>query len=46
MLTELGLYKLLGENPERTWPVARSLVIPITRMFVPNWGYGHERIPV
>jgi 1-acyl-sn-glycerol-3-phosphate acyltransferase len=46
MLTELGLYKLLGENPERTWPVARSLVIPIAKMIVPSWGYGHERIPV
>jgi 1-acyl-sn-glycerol-3-phosphate acyltransferase len=46
VLTELGLYKLLGENPERTWPVARGLVIPIARLIAPNWGYGHERIPV
>jgi 1-acyl-sn-glycerol-3-phosphate acyltransferase len=46
MLTELGLYKLLDENPERTWPVARGLVIPIARVIVPSWGYGHERIPV
>jgi 1-acyl-sn-glycerol-3-phosphate acyltransferase len=46
MLTELGLYKLLGENPERTWPVARGLVIPFARVLVPSWGYGHERIPV
>jgi 1-acyl-sn-glycerol-3-phosphate acyltransferase len=46
MLTELGLYKLLGENPERTWPIARRLVIPIARAIVPSWGYGHERIPV
>jgi 1-acyl-sn-glycerol-3-phosphate acyltransferase len=46
MLTELGLYKLLGENPERAWPVARSLVIPIARVIAPSFGYGHERIPV
>jgi len=45
VLTELGLYKLLGENPERTWPVARGLVIPIARLIVPSWGYGHERMP-
>ena len=46
MLTQLGLYKLLGENPERTWPVARGLVIPFARVLVPSWGYGRERIPV
>jgi len=46
MLTELGLYKLLGENPERTWPVARGLVIPFARVLVPSWSYGRERIPV
>ncbi len=46
MLTELGLYKLLDENPERTWPVARGVVIPIARLIVPSWGYGHERVPV
>jgi 1-acyl-sn-glycerol-3-phosphate acyltransferase len=46
MLTELGLYKLLDENPERAWPVARGLVIPIARVIAPSWGYGHERIPV
>ena len=45
MLTELGLYKLLGENPERTWPVARGLVIPIARAIVPIRGYGIERVP-
>ena len=46
MLTELGLYRLLGENPERTWPVARALVIPFARVLAPSWSYGHERIPV
>jgi 1-acyl-sn-glycerol-3-phosphate acyltransferase len=45
MLTELGLYKLLGENPERTWPVARRLVLPVARLIVPAWGYGHELVP-
>jgi len=46
MLTELGLYKLLGENPERTWPVARAFVLPFARVLAPSWGYGRERIPV
>jgi 1-acyl-sn-glycerol-3-phosphate acyltransferase len=45
MLTRLGLYKLLGENPERTWPVARRLVGPITNLIAPSFGYGHERVP-
>jgi 1-acyl-sn-glycerol-3-phosphate acyltransferase len=46
VLTELGLYRLLGENPERTWPIARSVVIPVARAIVPSWGYGQERVPV
>lgn len=45
MLTELGLYKLLGENPERTWPFARRFVVPIAKAIVPAWGYGHELVP-
>ena len=45
MLTELGLYKLLGENPERTWPFARRLVRPVTNLIAPSWGYGHELVP-
>jgi 1-acyl-sn-glycerol-3-phosphate acyltransferase len=45
MLTRLGLYKLLGENPERTWPFARRFARPITDLLAPSWGYGHERMP-
>jgi len=45
MLTRLGLYKLLGENPERTWPYARRVVVPITRALCPSFGYGHELVP-
>ena len=45
MLTQLGLYKLLGENPERTWPVARGTVKPIARLICPSYGYGRERMP-
>jgi 1-acyl-sn-glycerol-3-phosphate acyltransferase len=45
VLTKLGLYRLFGENPERTWPVARGLVIPVARLIVPAWGYGHELVP-
>ena len=45
MLTRLGLYRLLGENPERTWPVARRATTPILQRFAPSWGYGHELLP-
>jgi 1-acyl-sn-glycerol-3-phosphate acyltransferase len=44
-LTELGLYKFLGENPERTWPVARMLATPITQLIAPSWAYGTDRMP-
>jgi 1-acyl-sn-glycerol-3-phosphate acyltransferase len=45
MLTRLGLYKLLGENPERTWPIARRMVLPVARLMCPSYGYGRERMP-
>ena len=45
MLTRLGLYKLLGENPERTWPFARRAAKPIVKRIAPSWGYGHELVP-
>jgi 1-acyl-sn-glycerol-3-phosphate acyltransferase len=45
MLTRLGIYRLLGENPERTWPFARRFARPITNLLAPSWGYGHERMP-
>jgi 1-acyl-sn-glycerol-3-phosphate acyltransferase len=45
VLTELGLYKLLGENPERMWPFARRAVSPITRLIAPSFGYGHDLVP-
>ena len=45
MLTRLGLYKLLGENPERAWPVARGLALPITKRIAPSYSYGRERMP-
>lgn len=45
MLTQLGLYKLMGENPERMWPVARRVVPPILDRFAPSWGYGHDFMP-
>lgn len=44
-LTRLGLYKLLGENPETTWPVALRFVKPITQLIAPSWGYRYERMP-
>jgi 1-acyl-sn-glycerol-3-phosphate acyltransferase len=45
MLTRLGLYKLLGENPECVWPFARRFATPATNLIAPSWGYGHERMP-
>jgi 1-acyl-sn-glycerol-3-phosphate acyltransferase len=45
VLTELGLYKLLGANPERTWRVARAFATPATNLVAPSWGYGHDRVP-
>jgi 1-acyl-sn-glycerol-3-phosphate acyltransferase len=45
VLTRLGLYKLLGENPERTWPVGRRVIAPITALICPSFGYGHELVP-
>jgi 1-acyl-sn-glycerol-3-phosphate acyltransferase len=45
MLTQLGLYKLVGENPERAWPVARWFATPLVNVFAPSWGYGHDRVP-
>ncbi len=45
MLTELGLYKLFGESPERTWPLARRAVIPIAQAIAPSYSYGVERMP-
>jgi 1-acyl-sn-glycerol-3-phosphate acyltransferase len=46
VLTEIGLYKLWGENPERAWPFARRAVIPFAHYLAPSWGYGHDRMPV
>jgi 1-acyl-sn-glycerol-3-phosphate acyltransferase len=45
VLTRLGLYKLLGENPERTWRFARRIVTPIVGQLAPSWNYGGERVP-
>jgi 1-acyl-sn-glycerol-3-phosphate acyltransferase len=45
VLTRLGLYRLLDENPERTWRFARRIVPPIIDRLAPSWGYGHELMP-
>jgi 1-acyl-sn-glycerol-3-phosphate acyltransferase len=45
MLTRLGLYRLFGENPERTWPIARQLVRMVTGVIAPSYSYGRERVP-
>jgi 1-acyl-sn-glycerol-3-phosphate acyltransferase len=45
-LTRLGVPKLWGDDPERFWPFARKLVIPITLGLAPAAGYGLERVPL
>jgi 1-acyl-sn-glycerol-3-phosphate acyltransferase len=45
MLTRLGLYRLLDENPERMWGLARQAVAPLMWTFAPSFGYGHDRVP-
>lgn len=45
MLTELGLYKLFGEDPERAQRFARSFMGPVTKAIAPCGAYGVERVP-
>ena len=45
MLTELGLYKLFGEDPEKTQRFARSFMAPVTRLLAPCGAYGIDRVP-
>jgi len=45
MLTELGLYRLWDENPEKTWRFVRYWLPAIVRSLAPSCGYGLERMP-
>lgn len=45
MLTELGLYKLWNEDPERAQRFARGFMAPVSQLLSPSRGYGAERIP-
>lgn len=47
MLTRLGLYKLVREDPERMWRVARDIGVPafIRHVLAPGYGYGADRVP-
>ena len=45
MLTELGLYKLFGEDPEKAQRFARSFMAPVTQVLAPSGTYGIERVP-
>lgn len=45
MLTELGLYRLWDEHPEKTWRFVRYWLPPIVRFLAPSEGYGIERLP-
>jgi 1-acyl-sn-glycerol-3-phosphate acyltransferase len=45
VLTELGLYKLFGEDPEKTQRFARVFMAPMTRFLAPHAVYGVERVP-
>jgi 1-acyl-sn-glycerol-3-phosphate acyltransferase len=45
VLTELGLYKLLDEDPEKAQRLARSVMAPVTRLLAPCAAYGIDRVP-
>lgn len=45
MLTELGLYKLFGEDPEKAQRFARWIMTPVTDALAPTGGYGADRVP-
>jgi 1-acyl-sn-glycerol-3-phosphate acyltransferase len=45
MLTELGLYRIWGSDPERTWPFVRTWMPTVLRLIAPSHGYGIERMP-
>jgi 1-acyl-sn-glycerol-3-phosphate acyltransferase len=45
ILTELGLYKLWGEDPERTQVFARAFMAPLTRALSESYAYGVDRVP-
>jgi 1-acyl-sn-glycerol-3-phosphate acyltransferase len=45
MLTELGLYRLWHEDPERAWPFVRAWMPAVLRLLAPNYGYGIDRMP-
>ena len=45
MLTELGLYKLWREDPERAQSFAHYFMAPVVRALAPSYGYGRDRVP-
>jgi 1-acyl-sn-glycerol-3-phosphate acyltransferase len=45
VLTELGLYKLFGEDPEKAQRVARSFMGTVAMALAPSATYGVERVP-
>ncbi len=45
MLTELGLYKLFGEDPEKAQRFARVPMGPVALALAPTAAYGADRVP-
>lgn len=45
MLTQLGIPRLWGEDPERLWPFIRSWLRPVMRVICRSCGYGIDRVP-
>jgi 1-acyl-sn-glycerol-3-phosphate acyltransferase len=45
VLTELGLYKLFGEDPEKAQRFARSFMGPVTTVLAESGAYGIDRVP-
>jgi 1-acyl-sn-glycerol-3-phosphate acyltransferase len=45
MLTELGLYKLWGEDPQRMQLFVRRFMPPVVRALTTSYAYGVDRVP-
>ena len=46
LLTELGVPRLWGEDPERVWKALRYTVSPVMRVLTPSVCYGIGRVPL
>jgi 1-acyl-sn-glycerol-3-phosphate acyltransferase len=45
VLTELGITKLWGEDPENCWRIMRWSAAPVALRLAPGYAYGIDRLP-